>query len=639
MYFLSPALLFADYGWPLDQNYGISATFGESRIDHYHAGIDISTNGKTGLAVHSIDDGKVIRMRITKRGYGRALYILHADGVVSVYGHLDHYSTDLGLEQLYQKVVAQRETKYPGDIMVDPAIAVHKGDVVAFSGETGAGLPHLHLELRREDSVAVNPLLNGFHDIQDDVPPVIQSFFLYPSDARTTIDGRLQTTEISLTRQDDGSYTSQQIPQVTGDFLVAASAYDPTYRPYRRAPEKYAFSVDGRALYSLEFTRFSYNEPAHFGVVYDQSNPGPSYYESPVRLGNSYGAKLPFAVTANPVSIGSLSGGTHELQLTVSDAAGNSSMARVSFMISKSPETMQAAASGAGLTGDLTVEPYGNGLELNFESSAPQSAPIVASAGQNQYTMMQTGPTSYRAIVPAPKIRGTFAVTVGASNLTVPVQYIPAGNATQVEGSNFAINLAADSLYTDSYIWTRSVGPYQAETLPLVGSAVQIGPRGLPLNQKATLTFKYPESFAHPEKLSIYYWDHSGERWVSMPAPVDQSSPTVSASITYLDLYALIYDNVPPTISPLFPRKGSRTSNRTPKLSAFVWDAGMLIDDDRMRFFVDGVAHTPDYDPDRNLATFTMTSPLSKGTHSLRIVAYDYGGNKTESPHIYFTVR
>ena len=84
----------------------------------------------------------------------------------------------------------QKATKYPGDIMVDPAIAVQKGDVVAFSGETGAGLPHLHLELRREDSVAVNPLLNGFHDTQDNVPPVIQSFFLYPSDVRTAIDGR-----------------------------------------------------------------------------------------------------------------------------------------------------------------------------------------------------------------------------------------------------------------------------------------------------------------------------------------------------------------------------------------------------------------------------------------------------------------
>src|SRR5215510_4173327 len=74
-----------DYGWPLREKYGISATFGEYCYDHFHAGIDLSTNGDTGLPVLAVADGEVYRLKIQKRGYGKAIYIRHEGGVVSVY--------------------------------------------------------------------------------------------------------------------------------------------------------------------------------------------------------------------------------------------------------------------------------------------------------------------------------------------------------------------------------------------------------------------------------------------------------------------------------------------------------------------------------------------------------------------------
>src|SRR5262249_7617793 len=133
----------ASYSWPLQDDFGISATYGESRIDHYHAGIDLSTNGDTGLPVLAMADGEVYRMKVTKRGYGRALYVRHADGIIIMYGHLESFSSDLGFEQAYQKKVTETGSRYPGDIFIDPPVPVKKGTIVAYSGETGVGLPHL----------------------------------------------------------------------------------------------------------------------------------------------------------------------------------------------------------------------------------------------------------------------------------------------------------------------------------------------------------------------------------------------------------------------------------------------------------------------------------------------------------------
>ena len=56
------------------------ASFGEYRPDHLHPGVDLSTGGRTGLPVVAVADGEIYRLKVEWRGYGRALYLRHADG-------------------------------------------------------------------------------------------------------------------------------------------------------------------------------------------------------------------------------------------------------------------------------------------------------------------------------------------------------------------------------------------------------------------------------------------------------------------------------------------------------------------------------------------------------------------------------
>src|SRR5690606_12424924 len=69
-----------------------NVTFGELHYNHFHAGLDISTNRKTGQPIYAPADGTVNRIKVSPFGYGKALYIKHNDGYTTVYGHLENYA-------------------------------------------------------------------------------------------------------------------------------------------------------------------------------------------------------------------------------------------------------------------------------------------------------------------------------------------------------------------------------------------------------------------------------------------------------------------------------------------------------------------------------------------------------------------
>jgi len=83
------------YRWPLDLPISISGNFGELRNNHFHSGLDIRTDGKEGFPVHAVADGYVSRIKISPFGYGKALYVTHNNGVVSVYAHLQSFCDTL----------------------------------------------------------------------------------------------------------------------------------------------------------------------------------------------------------------------------------------------------------------------------------------------------------------------------------------------------------------------------------------------------------------------------------------------------------------------------------------------------------------------------------------------------------------
>jgi murein DD-endopeptidase MepM/ murein hydrolase activator NlpD len=183
----------------------LSANFGELRIDHFHSGIDIRTQGVTGKEVVAAAEGYVSRIGVSPTGFGNALYIRHPSGYSTVYGHLERFTPEI---DAYVKA-QQYERKSFAVTLFPPKdkFQVKQGDIIAFSGNSGgSGGPHLHFEVRKADSeIPVNPLLFNFGPA-DNIKPVIERLFIYPVIDDSEINSLHKTMKISVAGNNGNYY-------------------------------------------------------------------------------------------------------------------------------------------------------------------------------------------------------------------------------------------------------------------------------------------------------------------------------------------------------------------------------------------------------------------------------------------------
>ena len=173
---------------PFEIDLKLSGNFGELRSNHFHSGLDIKTNQRTGANVVAVATGYVSRIKIERYGYGKALYITHPNGYTSVYGHLEKFAPRI--EEYLKKKQYEQETYeiqlFPGDL----DLRVDQGELVAYSGNSGgSGGPHLHFEIRDGAARPWNPMLMGI-EIPDTKSPLIKNAKVYPINENATINGK-----------------------------------------------------------------------------------------------------------------------------------------------------------------------------------------------------------------------------------------------------------------------------------------------------------------------------------------------------------------------------------------------------------------------------------------------------------------
>ena len=174
---------------PMDIPLQLSGNFGELRPNHFHAGLDIRTQGKVGLKIYSIESGYVSRIAASEGGYGKVIYITHPNGYTSVYAHLRKFE---GVIDRLAKDIQYEQRAFQFDsTLIDTNLTVSKGDIIGYSGNTGGSAgPHLHFEIRNTlTEHPINPLHFGF-DIKDNIAPKIYALGIYPLSVTSNVNGK-----------------------------------------------------------------------------------------------------------------------------------------------------------------------------------------------------------------------------------------------------------------------------------------------------------------------------------------------------------------------------------------------------------------------------------------------------------------
>lgn len=313
-----------DFIWPTNASHELSSTFAEFRATHFHYGIDIKTWNQVGYDVYSSEDGYISRIRVSPTGYGKVLYITHKGGYVTVYAHLDGFAGKVKNFVLGKHYELMRNEL---NIFLNPKdLPVKKGELVAFTGETGIGTPHLHFEIRDPSGNELNPLRLQKGQFQDLTPPTITGFAVKP----LTLYGKVNNTfepviYKEFKRSGNASLELTEIPVISENAGFLIDGYDLS----SGKSNKYGFHqiqlwIDGSMHYQITYDQFPVEEARYILVDRD-----------PELLRDGYGrfTRL-FESEPNPLSIynkvtdkaGKINGllpGIHTGKVVVTDLMGN----------------------------------------------------------------------------------------------------------------------------------------------------------------------------------------------------------------------------------------------------------------------------------------------------------------------------
>ena len=218
----------------------LSGTFGELRSNHFHSGLDIKTQKRVGLNVHSSAKGYVSRIKISHWGYGKVLYITHPNGYTTVYAHLKKFAPKI---EAYVKKRQYEKESFTIHLFPEAnELPVEKDEVIAFSGNTGgSGGPHLHYEIRDGNAKPINPMLFGI-DIPDTKAPEIRAAVAYSFGDSSQVNQSNKLKELRIIRKKDGTLSTNQITAY-GTIGFGVNVID-----------KQNGALNNNGIYSLEMT-------------------------------------------------------------------------------------------------------------------------------------------------------------------------------------------------------------------------------------------------------------------------------------------------------------------------------------------------------------------------------------------------
>jgi len=259
IFFFPLAVLSQDYLWPTNASEYMSSSFCEFREGHYHAAIDVKTWNTEGYPCYAIEDGYIKRIRVSPFGYGKVLYLQLNDGNTVVYAHLQKFTKEIE-EQIKQQQFKNEKYRlnwWPRDLKVN------KGDIIAYTGRTGIGVPHLHFEIRNKKDNPINPL-QYYSQVKDHKRPRLQDLAIIPLSKTSLINNSYLPKSYPVSHIKDGVYVIKKPIYVKGKVGLAVRGYDQADDVYN----KYGFyqstlESSGKLIFQISYDELDYSTTEH----------------------------------------------------------------------------------------------------------------------------------------------------------------------------------------------------------------------------------------------------------------------------------------------------------------------------------------------------------------------------------------
>jgi hypothetical protein len=629
-----------NYVWPLDVYNGISSTFQEFRSNHFHAGIDLRTYQETGYPVLAITDGVIDRIIMSRTGMGLVVYLKHKDGNYSIYGHLERFC-----ESIESQVVREQSRsgeKYFGAYTLPSPLAVKRGEIIAFSGESGFGFPHLHLEIRDKLDGALNPLSWIGNLPPDEYAPVLKGIVLR-SRGSFLLNDDLGEFYIKL-RKKGSLYTLDEPLSVTGPFDLGVQTYDLMGSLHRVAPFALEAYLDGQLYYQVAFERLIRDDNNQLGMLYDMSysTSGAYFYKLFFQSGFALEKQhSPFAE-----NIQRLSPGTHEIRIIVKDRQQNQSLAVIPLQVvppaprtapEKEPDLkagrrqvlFNTAFSTYLNRDDVVIKIRGFDLPAAWISLKVQQGDreqVVAASPYGGGVFFCFKPLNNEMRLQLRFILSDGQQPVEELQKNIQLLVLKSQTAQQFNYGDFSADFAAKSVLEPTVLLLEreAIG----SDYPILAGPVSVYPDHFAFLDTVFFKFKIPQGQDKPEQLGIFKYEPLGRNWRYIRTQKMPEAGYLGTRVLNGGIFALLRDIFPPQIS--FRGRRSLRSKKGNTLVVHLRDRGMGIDDRTVAVWINGQKADSEYDPDWGHILISASAGLRKGKNELLVQATDLAGNGSE---------
>jgi len=645
------------YIWPTNLTPSLSSTFCETRDGHYHFGLDIRTNGTEGYPCYAVADGDVVRVRVSPYGYGKALYLQLANGKLAVYGHLQRFAPEI--ERLVEESQYSRQ-QYRTQLWFKPEeLSFKQGDIIAYTGSTGIGYPHLHFEIRNDENY-LNAMQFGF-TVPDTRQPVLTKLAFIPMDIDAEIDGQFDPVIYSLrTGNSKGrsNYNLSETPRLHGNIGIAVSGFDQANGANNR------MSFYGMVLYIDDTLRFS--------VHYDDIG----FYETKeielerdfrlMRRGEGVFHHLWrdenmttsfYGVTNGLIRTEDETPGPHQFTLIINDFHGNTATLKGDFVIADSstypeikPYSIIDGFFGLLFHDDSTSQECELSLNENFFDDyvtiqlmqqpswsmvkghlyhpIESAVPLIKQGDSwiGKFPLLQVNPADWRLELTVTDSSGT----VQSCEHTWHIQPIPlsGGDAISDDGL-FSAHFDQGDLYKPIYCRIDEGEDPSDETS--VSKVYMLEPRDVPIKGNVGISYTIPSEEEHPEQLGFYYFSKKNE-WQFVDNDRIKVPGKLYAETPALETYVVLRDVEPPELRWISPSLTTTDAQPTFKFTAEDELSG--VDDRTVQFLVDGHWVLLEYDFEKDILRGTPRNSLSSGEHQIELTVGDFNGNEASLKRI-----